>query len=749
MLRKLFILSLLITFDTSLIAQDENYGFVRTLEGASTIFTEDGESIPGEINQPVMSGDRFHLSGNSRMELVLANSSRLRLGERADLTLMELEDDYDATGRGNHLYLSRGAMQVDYSRSASEPMRIDSSEATIYLRPGGRLYLESNTWSTEASLREGLAEILTPGGTYSLKAGDKIVVDSRGAPRFYRAGGLNTLERWASRLEDHAYGDNQYLDEDFRYAGSSLNNHGSWVDVEGNRAWRPRVSSSWAPYQQGRWRNTRAGLTWISNESWGWVPYHYGSWDYVPGWGWVWMPGRRFAPAHVYWYWGPSYVGWCPSGYYQRYYRRRSHDMAHFRVGVHGWVGGGVDIYARWSFSRHSNLENRHLGTRIRTAHQIGRDSGSHQLERGILTSDTRAIATRREWKSPQRAIDTLQRTASSRQGTRLEDVTAFVERKPKLATPVTQRILDNGDASPASRRASSPRGRLNGGTSAAGNSGLRTPSKENRGSGRSTSQGNAAASNRSRRSSSTPSTSRGASGRRNSGQNPMDLSRSPSSSRGRATTPNGSRSSSTSPSAANRVITKNRTSSSRGRSTSQSRARSSSGSSNSRLQSTEGRNQRSSRSRTSSSGANTRSSEGRRTTSSGRSSTGRMSSSSGANNRSTERSRGTSAGRSSQGRTSTSSPSRSNRSQGARGSQSNSGSNRGTTRSRPSSSRSSSSSKASPQKRRSTSSQPKASRSTKASGRSKSSGSRSSKGTSKKQQSKSRNSSKKDKPKG
>lgn len=745
MLRKLYILSLLFTLNTSLAAQDENYGFVRTLEGASTIFTEDGESIPGEINQPVMTGDRFHLSGNSRMELVLANSSRLRLGERADLTLMELEGDYDGNSRSNHLYLSRGAMQVEYSRNASGEMRIDSSEATLYLRPGGRLYLESNTWSTEASLRQGMAEILTPGGSYRLQAGDKIVVDSRGAPRFYRAGGLNTLERWASRLEDHAYGDNQYLDEDFRYAGSSLNSHGSWIDLDGTRAWRPRVSSSWAPYQRGRWRNTRAGLTWISNESWGWVPYHYGSWDYVPGWGWVWMPGRRWAPAHVYWYWGPSYVGWCPSGYYQRYYRRRSYDMAHFRVGVHGWVGGGVDIYARWSFSRHSNLENRHLGTRIRTAHQIGRDSGRNHLERGILTTDTRAIAAGREWKNPQRAIDTLERTASRRQATRLEDVTSFVERKPKLATPVAQRILDNGDASPASRRASSPRGRLNEGTNSTGNSKLRTPGTENGRSRRSSGQGNTAASSPSRRSSSTPSSRSGASRRRSSEQQP-NATRSPSSSRGRVTTP-GSRSSSSSPSAANRVITKNRTSSSRGRSANQGRSRSSSSSGSSpRLQSTEGRNQSSSRGRASSSGTSTRSREGRQTTSSGRSQGGRSSSGTKASTRSKESSRGTSSsGRGNQGRMSTNSPGRSQGSQGARSRGSNSGSNQSTSRSQPRSSRSS---KAAPRKQKS-SSQTKASRSTQSSSKSKSSRSRSSRGSSSKRQSKARNSSRKAKPNG
>ena len=39
----------------------------------------------------------------------------------------------------------------------------------------------------------------------------------------------------------------------------------------------------------------------------------------------------------TYWYWGESYVGWCPTGYYTHFYGNR---YGGFRHGVYGWAGG-------------------------------------------------------------------------------------------------------------------------------------------------------------------------------------------------------------------------------------------------------------------------------------------------------------------------------------------------------------------------------------------------------------------------
>ena len=100
---------------------------------------------------------------------------------------------------------------------------------------------------------------------------------------------------------------------DFR---QGLDSYGEWIDTADYGAvWRPTsVDSDWRPYYTGRWVWTNLGWTWASEEPFGWAVYHYGRWAFVDGAGWVWLPGRVWAPAWVAWRWGGGYAGWCPLG---------------------------------------------------------------------------------------------------------------------------------------------------------------------------------------------------------------------------------------------------------------------------------------------------------------------------------------------------------------------------------------------------------------------------------------------------
>ncbi len=93
-----------------------------------------------------------------------------------------------------------------------------------------------------------------------------------------------------------------------------LQSSGDWVSVSGyGNCWRPHgVSQEWRPYTDGYWAHTDCGWTWVSNERWGWATYHYGRWAHIGGEGWVWVPGRVWAPAWVSWRYGGDSVGWAP-----------------------------------------------------------------------------------------------------------------------------------------------------------------------------------------------------------------------------------------------------------------------------------------------------------------------------------------------------------------------------------------------------------------------------------------------------
>lgn len=95
-----------------------------------------------------------------------------------------------------------------------------------------------------------------------------------------------------------------------------LQSGGHWFnDPTYGYVWQPDVAVSdenWHPYTDGHWVYTDRGWTWISNEDFGWATYHYGRWARRSDSGWIWIPGREWAPAWVSWREGRDQVGWAP-----------------------------------------------------------------------------------------------------------------------------------------------------------------------------------------------------------------------------------------------------------------------------------------------------------------------------------------------------------------------------------------------------------------------------------------------------
>jgi hypothetical protein len=102
--------------------------------------------------------------------------------------------------------------------------------------------------------------------------------------------------------------------EDFENA---LSSYGRWVDVPGmGRGWVPWetvVGSDFVPYSTGGdWTYTPSGWEFQSQWPFGWATFHYGRWIQSPSYGWIWLPGYRWAPAWVDWRYNDGYVAWAP-----------------------------------------------------------------------------------------------------------------------------------------------------------------------------------------------------------------------------------------------------------------------------------------------------------------------------------------------------------------------------------------------------------------------------------------------------
>ena len=442
---------------------DGSYGYIRALEGSGTLIQVDTQERVGvSVNEPILAGDRLFSSGDSRIEVLLADGNILRVGDRAELLFRALANSGDRNDPASVIELARGTLQLVVSpdQPGSEFPAVVTPNATIRARGAGSFLIAiDDDRRSEVIVREGVADVTTPSEAAEVRRGERLFVEGPQGERldFAAAPDLDRLEAWGLGLGDYADGEYAaHVDQDLHYAASSLSGHGAWVRVDAGVAWRPRVSSGWAPYRDGRWRHTPSGLFWVSYEPWGWVPYHYGYWDLHPNWGWVWFPGRRFAGAHVYWYWGPSYAGWIPSGYYWRHYRNSYGSGWGFHFGVYGHIGGSFGRYRHWTFLPHGRLGHRRQYFYSVGGSDLGR--GRRAIERGVLLTDTRSLG-REAWRRPAETLANLRR-AVPRDGRTAVDANGFIDRGTRLPQGIERVALRgrNGRSAVARRPEASTR---------------------------------------------------------------------------------------------------------------------------------------------------------------------------------------------------------------------------------------------------------------------------------------------------
>lgn len=108
-------------------------------------------------------------------------------------------------------------------------------------------------------------------------------------------------------------------------AGSNRNQHAYASSYENTGlvyVWKPSPSIAvtnvegsapeYVPYSDGKWVNTKSGWYFKANTPAEETTSHYGRWAKNPEAGWVWVPGRVWAPAWVDWKQDDGHVSWAP-----------------------------------------------------------------------------------------------------------------------------------------------------------------------------------------------------------------------------------------------------------------------------------------------------------------------------------------------------------------------------------------------------------------------------------------------------
>lgn len=311
-------------------------------------------------NLPLLAGDQIYAGRGARAELQLGRGSYIRLSENTALTIAELSD----TASQFEITEGIAIIRLERLQTAFGRFEVDTPNAALVLQQDGlyRVNVRGDE-DSEVIVRRGAAEVSTLDGSFKVREGHKLLIDTSPTSRLEIAldDSRDDWDQWSYDRDVAIDRTNTSLSPDYVstyettyssfYGVSDLSSYGTWTDdASYGHCWRPRVDSNWAPYRDGQWLWVPAtGWTWLAQEPWGWAPYHYGRWVYSPALGWLWAPGfgpryrnnyhsyYRWRPALVFFFNAPTsrghYVGWYPlrPGERWRNWNRRDNDHAHLR----------------------------------------------------------------------------------------------------------------------------------------------------------------------------------------------------------------------------------------------------------------------------------------------------------------------------------------------------------------------------------------------------------------------------------
>jgi len=306
------------------------YSYVREVSGEVTVVSGLNGTVEARRNLPISPGDELRTDEPGRAEVALAEGSVLHVGGGTSVQFVSLYAQQGSDDDVSAISLEEGSVILSVLGPDEKAVpRIDTEDVTVYTNPGARVRVNADPRrGTAVVVRAGSVEVRSPLGSYTVRAGNYLLAHGQEDPEIARGNfSHDRFDSWAAdRLavtyESPQNASSQYVGEEYAGDVASLDGYGNWDynSTYSSYVWRPTVGAGWSPYSAGSWYYTPVGLTWWSSDPWGWYPNHYGNWFFDAGWNsWCWSPGFIYSPAWVYWGFTPSYVGWCPLGWYGGY----------------------------------------------------------------------------------------------------------------------------------------------------------------------------------------------------------------------------------------------------------------------------------------------------------------------------------------------------------------------------------------------------------------------------------------------
>lgn len=345
-------------------AEREGASYLSYVGSEVTLVSRASDDTSSRVGTPLLAGDRLQTGGSSRAEAILADGNVLRVDARSAVRFDRLAATWESDDDRDLIVLEKGSVSLETRASTSRDLspRIDTDDATVTVPDRAVVRVDAGRRGTEIHVLSGRADVAGRAGRAVVRAGESayvsgeepIEVDASSSPRDRFARFVDERRERSAPAGTVRHVADEYA---YDYDQGDLEEYGSWnyLSTVDDFCWRPNVAAGWLPYSNGYWRWTPGGQAWVSYESWGWLPFHYGSWLLDPALGWCWSPGRRYAPAWVYWNYSNGWVGWCPIGYYGHYgqYGPWGRDRSG-RGGGYPHLAGRIDLASidrrGWSF---------------------------------------------------------------------------------------------------------------------------------------------------------------------------------------------------------------------------------------------------------------------------------------------------------------------------------------------------------------------------------------------------------------
>ena len=312
----------------------------------STMHGDGSQWVVGVVNTPVVPGDKVATGDRSRAEVQLDPANLLRLDERTEAQVADLEQNKI------QLQLASGLVDLSVLNGTQADMEVDTPNMGVHpLAPGFYRIQVNSPSETLLVVEQGEAEVLTNDGSSKVEPGQIIQIHGTDHPEYKidPAPGRDDFDKWAMDRDQQIQGAQAWQHTGPEYTGSSdLDAYGQWNEVpDYGWCWTPEVDAGWVPYSAGNWGyEPYWGWTWISAEPWGWAPYHYGRW-FMYGGAWRWWPARGFYGPRAMW--APAYVSFFGFG------GRGIGVGFGFGFGSIGWLAlGPRDVFHPWYGAGHS-----------------------------------------------------------------------------------------------------------------------------------------------------------------------------------------------------------------------------------------------------------------------------------------------------------------------------------------------------------------------------------------------------------